>query len=106
MGRDQILVRGDLSKFWMVGGEAPPVPPTRGNPALADELIEKTSSKLDETASKPCIKTKNVIDRGKRSKTLNEVKPVAKICKNPHSFLEISPVQKEVLPSHKLQDHA
>ena len=49
---------------------------------------------------------KKVIDRGKRSKTLSEVKPVENISKNPQSFLEISPVQKEVLPSHKLQDHA
>ena len=47
-----------------------------------------------------------VTDRGKRSKTLSEVKPVAKISKNPPIFLEISPVQKEVLPSHKLQEHA
>ena len=49
---------------------------------------------------------KKVIDRGKRSKTLSEVKPVENINKNLQSFLEISPVQKEVLPSHKLQDHA
>ena len=49
---------------------------------------------------------KKVISTGKRSKTLNEVKPVENISKNPQSFLEISPVQKEVLLSHKLQDHA
>ena len=49
---------------------------------------------------------KRVIDRGKRSKTLSEVKPVKKISKNPHSFLEISPMQSEILPLHKLQDHA
>ena len=29
-----------------------------------------------------------------------------KLNKTPQSFLEISPVQKEVLRSHKLQDHA
>ena len=46
-----------------------------------------------------------VIDRGKRSKILNEVKPVKNINKNQQSFLEISIMQKEVLPSHKLQDH-
>ena len=51
-------------------------------------------------------KTKKVIDRGKRSKTLSEVKPVENISKNLQSFLEISPMQKEVLLSHKLQDHA
>ena len=45
-------------------------------------------------------------DRGKRIKILSEVKPVENISKNLQSFLEISPVQKEVLLSHKLQDHA
>ena len=49
---------------------------------------------------------KKVIDRGKRSMTLSEVKPVKNISKNLQSFLEIRPVQKEVLPSHKLEDHA
>ena len=48
---------------------------------------------------------KKVIDRGKRSKTLSEVNPFKNISKNPQSFLEISPVQKKVLLSHKLQDH-
>ena len=48
---------------------------------------------------------KKVVNRGKRSKTLSEVKPVENISKNPQSFLEISPVQEEVLLSHKLQDH-
>ena len=43
-----------------------------------------------------------VIDRGKRSKTLSKVKPVKNITKNLQSFLEISPEQKEALPSHKL----
>ena len=55
---------------------------------------------------KPCTKLKNVIHRGKRSKTLTEVKPVKNINKNLQSFLEISLVQKEVLLSHKLRDHA
>ena len=49
---------------------------------------------------------KKVIYRGKRRKTLNEVNPVTNISENLQSFLEISPVQKEGLPSHKLQDHA
>ena len=49
---------------------------------------------------------KKVIDRGKRRKTLSEVKLVKKISKNLQSFVEISPVQKEVFLSHKLQDHA
>ena len=55
---------------------------------------------------KPCIKAKKVIDREKRSKTLSEVKLVKNISKNLQSFLEISPMQKELLLSHKLQDHA
>ena len=51
------------------------------------------------------MKTKKVIDREKRSKAQPEVNPVEHISKNPESFLEISYVQKEVLPSPKLQDH-
>ena len=47
------------------------------------------------------------MDRGKRSKTLSEVKPIENISKNlQETFLEISPVQEEFLLSHKLQDHA
>ena len=46
-----------------------------------------------------------MIDTGNRSKTLSEVKPVENITKNPQSFVEISPIQKEALPSHKLADH-
>ena len=37
---------------------------------------------------------------------MNEVKPAKNVSKNMHSFLEISPVQTEVLPSHKLQENA
>ena len=47
-----------------------------------------------------------MIDTGKRSKALSEVKQVESISKNLQSFLEISSMQKEVLFSHKLQDHA
>ena len=61
---------------------------------------------LEKQNQKPCIKTKKVIDRGKRSKTLSEVKPVENVSKNLQSFLEISSVHKEVPPSYKLQDHA
>ena len=46
---------------------------------------------------KPCTKTRKVIDRGKISKTLSEVKPIENISKNLQIFLEIRPVQKEVL---------
>ena len=49
---------------------------------------------------------KKMIDRGKRSETLSEVKQVENVSKNPQNFLEISLVQKAVLLSHKLQDHA
>ena len=48
---------------------------------------------------------KKVIDRGKRSNTLSEVKLVQNVRKNSHNFLEISSMQKKVL-LHKLQDHA
>ena len=47
---------------------------------------------------------KKVINTGKRCKTVYEVKRVKNISTNLQSFLEICPVQKEVLPpSHKLQ---
>ena len=45
---------------------------------------------------------KKVINRGKRSKTLSEVKLFKNIIKNLQSFLEITPMQKEVLLSPKL----
>ena len=72
------------------------------NTFIADGLIKRTSSMLDEIDSKTVhhIKTKKVMDRGKRSKTLTEVKPVKNISKNLLNLLEISPVQKEVLPLH------
>ena len=41
---------------------------------------------------KPCTKTKGVIDRGKRGKTLSEVKPDKNISKDLLSLLQISPV--------------
>ena len=64
-------------------------------------LIERTSSILDEIASK----TKIVIDRGKKCNTPSKVKPVKNTNKNPQRFLKISPVQMEAHPSHKLQKH-
>ena len=72
---------------------------------LADGLIKGIPSMLDEIKSKPCITTKKAIDRGKRSKTLSEVKLIENRSKSPQSFLEIRPVQKGALLSHKLQDH-
>ena len=68
-------------------------------------MIKRTTSMLDETESKT-ITMKKVIDRGKRSKTLSEVKLFENISWNLQIFLEIHPLQKEVLLSHKLQDHA
>ena len=41
---------------------------------------------------------KKVIDRGKRNKSLKEVKPLKNISKNPQSFIEIRLMEKEVLP--------
>ena len=55
---------------------------------------------------KSCTKTKEVIDRGKRSKILSKVIPVEKLIKNAQSFLETRPVKEEVHPSHRLEDHA
>ena len=68
---------------------------------LADGLIERASSMLDGTPSQLCTK-KMVINRGKKNEAPNKVKPV----KNTPSFLKTIPMEKEVLPSHKLQGHA
>ena len=74
---------------------------------LADGLIKTTSSILDGMTLKTVyLKMKKEIKTEKRGKTLNEVKPVKNISRNLKSFLEISIIQKEVLLSHKLQDHA
>ena len=54
---------------------------------------------------KPWRNTQKVTDKEKRSKRLNEVRPFENINKNPHSLLDISPEQKKVSPSHKVQDH-
>ena len=51
---------------------------------------------LDQIESKLCTKTKKVIERGKASKRLSKARSVEYISKNLQSFLEISPVQKEV----------
>ena len=70
--------------------------------------MERTSSMLNKTESKTMHKDKkNMINSGKRSKTLSEVKPAENTSKNLNlqSFLEISLVQKEVFPSHIPQDH-
>ena len=36
---------------------------------------------------------------------MSEVKPVENTCEIKQSFLEINPMQKRVLPLHKLLDH-
>ena len=53
---------------------------------------------LDEIESKTVLKDEEDIYRGKRTKTLNEVKQVENISKNLESFFEVSPLLKEVLP--------
>ena len=47
-----------------------------------------------------------MIGRGETSKTLNDAKPAQNINKNFQSFLKVSPIEKEFLLSHKLQDYA
>ena len=73
---------------------------------LTERLVESSSSMLDEIASRTVHKDKESDLLRKRNKTLNEVKPVETISKNLQSLLEISPMQNEVLPSDKLQEHA
>ena len=60
---------------------------------LGDGLIERTSSASGGIES--CIKRKKVINRGKRSKTSSEVKPVENISKNLQSFLEVNSIAIE-----------
>ena len=50
--------------------------------------------------------TKKVINREKGRNTPNIVKLGENTNKNPGTFLNVSLVQKEVPPSHQLQDHA
>ena len=70
-------------------------------------MTERISSMLDEIESKTVHKDEEGDGwRIKRSKTLSEVKPVKNVIKNLQSFLEISPLQKKDLLSHKLRDHA
>ena len=65
---------------------------------LADGLFERTSSMLDQIAPKTVQKGKEGdCERKKIRMTLNEANPVKNISKNLQSFLEISPMQKEVL---------
>ena len=66
--------------------------------AVVYGLIEGTSSMLNEINQNLHIKMKKLINRGKRNKTLSEVKPVESIAKYLPSFLVTSSMQKEVLP--------
>ena len=65
--------------------------------------MERTSTMLDEIASKTKHKSKEGDQETKKKYiTLNEVKPVKNINKNLQSFLGISTTKKEFLPSHQL----
>ena len=61
---------------------------------------------LDETLSKTRHEKEGCNQYKEKNKTVNEVKPIENINKNPHSFQEISHIHKEVPLSQKLQDHA
>ena len=61
---------------------------------------------IDEIESITAHKDEEGINRGKTTNRLNEVEPVENVNNNLQSYLEVSPRLKEVLPSHKLQDHA
>ena len=63
---------------------------------MSDEITSKTVHKIKEEEE----------GQGRRSKTLNEVKPVENISKNPDNFLDINPFQKKIPPSHRLEDLA
>ena len=61
---------------------------------------------LDKIESKTVHNDEEGDQERKKNKTLSELTQVKNKSKNLLSFLEISPLKKEVLPSHKLQDHA
>ena len=61
---------------------------------------------LDEIESKTVHKVEVSNQQRKKSKTLSVLKLVENTSKNSYNFLEINALQKEVLPSHKLQNHA
>ena len=61
---------------------------------------------LHEISSKTMHKDEEGDRQRKKKEGLNDVKQVENINKNPQSFLEIDPMQKEVLPSYKVQEHA
>ena len=61
---------------------------------------------LDEIESKTAHKDEEGYQQREKKIRQSGIKPVKNISKNLQSFLEISPVQKEVLPLHKLRDHA
>ena len=70
---------------------------------LADELIERILSMLDEIESKT-MQNHQEGDQKRKSETLSEVKLIEK-SENLQSFL--CPMQKEVLlPSFSFKDHA
>ena len=74
--------------------------------AIADGLMAYLSW-IKNNRIRNCTQRQTVINRGKRSKTPNEVKKAKfNTNKNPQTFLMIISMQKEVLPSHKLQGHA
>ena len=60
---------------------------------------------LDEITSKPVLQ-KDKAGEKEEKEVRNEVKPFKNINKNLQNFLKISHMQKEDLPSHKMQDHA
>ena len=59
-----------------------------------------------QNRAKAVDKDKEGDQQRERRQALSEVKPFKNINKNLRSFLEISPTQKEVFVSPKLQDHA
>ena len=68
---------------------------------LADWFIERTLSMLHEIASRLRTKKRILINKGKISKTPNEVKPVKNVNKNHHIFLGRSPC-KAMYMSNKM----
>ena len=71
------------------------------NKHISRRFSERTSSMLDEIEWKTLHK-----DKGDQYRKKTEWSKASQKYNNPQNLLDIHPMQKEVPPSHKLQDHA
>lgn len=89
-------------EIWPLGGRLISIKLMNIIPTLETSIISIFTYSRDPNNSRLPEKTdRRGIDRGKKNKTLNKVKPVESKNKNPQSFRGISLVQMEISGSHK-----